>query len=29
VFVDVLNVEFALVEDRVKQDIISQILKAI
>ena len=29
VFIDVLNVEFALVEDRIKQDIISQILKAI
>ena len=29
VFVDVLNVEFALVEERIKQDIISQILKAI
>ena len=29
VFVDVLNVEFALVEDRIKQDLISQILKAI
>ena len=29
VFVDVLNVEFALVEDKIKQDIISQILKAI
>ncbi len=29
VFVDVLNVEFALVEDRIKQDLITQILKAI
>jgi len=29
VFVDVLDVEFALVEEKVKQDIISQILKAI
>ena len=29
VFVDVLNVEVALSEDRIKQDLISQILKAI
>ncbi len=29
VFVDVLNVEFALVEERIKQDLITQILKAI
>jgi len=29
VFVDVLNVEVAISEDRIKQDLISQILKAI